>query len=40
MMNDLFQELINEGHVIISMDDIMVFFADMEEHRDMVKHIQ
>ena len=39
MMNDLFRELINEGHVIVYMDDIMVFSADMEEHRDTVKHI-
>ena len=37
MMNDLFQELINDGHVIVYMDDIMVFSVDMKEHRDMVK---
>jgi len=39
MVNDLFWELINEGHVIMYMDDIMVFSADMEEHRDTFKHV-
>jgi len=37
MMNDLFWELINDRHVIVYMDDIMVFSVNMEEHRDMVK---
>ena len=39
MMNDLFWELINDGHVIVYMDDILVLSVDMEEHRDMVKHV-
>ena len=39
MMNDLFRELINDSHVIVYMNDIMVFSADMEEHRDTVKHV-
>ena len=39
MVNDIFHELINEGHVIVYMDDIMVFLEDLEEHRCIVKHI-
>jgi hypothetical protein len=39
MMNDIFRELINEGHVIVYMDDIMIFSKDMEEHRRVVKRV-
>ena len=39
MMNDLFWELINDGHVIVYIDVIMVFSADMEEHRHTVKRV-
>ena len=37
MMNDILCELINEGHVIVYMDDIMIFSENMEEHRWTVK---
>ena len=39
MMNDIFHELINEGHLIVYMDDIMIFSKDMEEHRCVVKRV-
>jgi hypothetical protein len=37
MMNDIFRELINEGHIIVYMDDIMIFSKNMEDHRHVVK---
>src|ERR1700744_3072696 len=36
MMNDLFKELIDEGVVIIYMDDILIFTETLEEHRKIV----
>ncbi|GBE80874.1 hypothetical protein SCP_0305940 [Sparassis crispa] len=33
MMNEIFKDLINEGWMIIYMDDILIFLNDMEEHR-------
>lgn len=36
MMNDLFRELIAEGHVIIYMDDILMFMDDLESHHLLV----
>ncbi|THH14522.1 hypothetical protein EW146_g5814 [Bondarzewia mesenterica] len=33
MMNILFQDLIDEGHVIIYMDDILIFTDNLEQHR-------
>src|SRR5258707_2289706 len=39
MMNKLFRELINEGHVIVYIDDILVFTKDIEEHREITKRV-
>ena len=36
MMNSLFCDLINRGKVVICMDDIMIFTADLNEHRKIV----
>jgi Reverse transcriptase (RNA-dependent DNA polymerase) len=33
MMNDIFRDLINQGHVIIYLDDILIFTETMEEQR-------
>ena len=38
-MNNIFHELINKAHVIIYMDDIMIFSENLEEHRQMVKQV-
>ena len=39
MMNGIFCELKNDGHVIIYMDDIIIFTQDLEEHKCIVKHV-
>ena len=39
MMNDLFKEVIDDGHVVIYMDDILVFTSDLESHRRIVKKV-
>ena len=32
MMNDIFKELIDEGVVVVFMDDILIFTESLEEH--------
>ena len=39
MMNNIFHELINQGHVSVYMDDIMICSENLEEHRWTVKHV-
>ena len=39
MMNQLFQDLINRGHVVIYMDDIMIFTTDLDQHRQVVSKV-
>ena len=39
MMNDLFKEVIDEGCVVIYMDDILVFTESLEEHHRIVKRV-
>jgi transposase InsO family protein len=39
MMNDRFADLIRNGHVVIYMDDILIFTKDMETHRHVVKQV-
>jgi len=39
MMNDLFKELIDEGCVVIYMDDILIFTETLEEHQRIVKRV-
>ena len=36
MMNDILRELINEGHVVVYLDDILIFTETLEEHRKIV----
>jgi hypothetical protein len=36
MMNDILRDLINEGKVIVYLDDILIFTEDFEEHRRLV----
>ena len=39
MMNDIFRDLINQGKVIIYLDDILIFSSDLDEHRRIVKEV-
>ena len=37
MMNDILKELIDEGKVLVYLDDILIFTKDLDEHRRLVK---
>ena len=39
MMNDLFVELIDEGVVIVYMDDILIFTETLDHHREIVTRV-
>jgi hypothetical protein len=39
MMYDILRDLINEGHVIVYLDDILIFTENMEEHRKIMKQV-
>ena len=39
MMNSLFKDLIDEGVVIVYIDDILIFTEDLELHRKVVKRV-
>ena len=39
MMNELFTHLIQEGKVIIYLDDILIFTSTIQEHRQLVKQV-
>ena len=38
-MNDIFSELINEGSVVVYLDDILIYSKDLEEHRQLVQRV-
>jgi hypothetical protein len=39
MMNALLRELINDGHVLVYMDDILIFTPDLDSHRKVVRQV-
>jgi hypothetical protein len=39
MMNDIFTDLIAEGHVVIYLDDILIFTKTLNEHRQIVLRV-
>ena len=39
MMNELFHDLIMEGHVCIYLDDILIFTNDLSEHCRIVTQV-
>ncbi|KAF8639125.1 hypothetical protein AX16_010366 [Volvariella volvacea WC 439] len=38
-MNHIFRDLVNEGHVIVYIDDILVFTKDVETHHRVIKRV-
>ena len=39
MMNDIFEELISEGVVVVYLDDILIFTESLEEHRKVTRRV-
>jgi hypothetical protein len=39
MMNDILRDLINEGHVTVYMDDILIFTPDLDSHRIITRRV-
>ena len=39
MMNNLLRDLVNRGKVIVYIDDIMIFTADIKEHQQVVQEV-
>ncbi|KAF8642971.1 hypothetical protein AX16_009290 [Volvariella volvacea WC 439] len=38
-MNHIFRDLVNEGHVIVYIDNILIFTEDVETHQQVVEHV-
>src|SRR5271154_4399780 len=39
MMNAILKDLIDQGHVVVYMDNILVFTKDLEEHRQIINEV-
>ena len=39
IMNKIFMEEIWEGHIVIYLNDILIFFNDLDEHCTLVAHV-
>ena len=39
MMNNIFKDLIDEGYVVVYMDDILVYTRTIEHHREVVTRV-
>jgi Reverse transcriptase (RNA-dependent DNA polymerase) len=39
MMNDIFQDMIDEGWIVIYMDDILIFSKDLQEHQERMRWV-
>ena len=39
MMNDILRDLIDEGHVTVYLDDVLIFSDDLFEHRRLVERV-
>jgi hypothetical protein len=39
MMDDIFQEIVIEGVVMVYLDDILIFTESIEEHRKVTRRV-
>jgi Reverse transcriptase (RNA-dependent DNA polymerase) len=39
MMNDIFQDMIDKGWIVIYMDDILIFSKDLGEHQERTRRV-
>ena len=39
MMNEILRELVNEGKVVVCLDDTLIFTEDLQEHRRLVHRV-
>jgi Reverse transcriptase (RNA-dependent DNA polymerase) len=39
MMNDIFPDMIDEGWIVIYMDDILIFSKDLREHQERMRRV-
>ena len=39
MMDNIFRDLIDKGHVAVYLDDILIFSSQLEEHRKVVREV-
>ena len=39
MINDILWDLIDGGHVVVYLDDILIFTSDLREHRKLVHQV-
>ena len=38
-MNHILKELIDEGHVVVYLDDILIFTSEVETHKYLVRQV-
>ena len=39
MMDEIFEDLISKGVVVVYLDDILIFTKTLEEHRNIVQRV-